>query len=417
MPKESCKGIRIVIVSSHPPWRKGGVETYNYHILSSTKKRMHSINLYLLTYIPGRLKRLLSVRSNMLLWIKVPSILLFNIMLSHNFIGELNTLLKKVLYVLLHMFYLTKGLVRYLPILRSCHVIVSNGALVEMVPVFILAKILKKRFFILWRTGFDEFMKNFAIRALLRVAFREACGVMVNDKELAIYAKMLGSRSVYIRVQDVDTDLFRPQDVQKIRKELRIPMHSFVALFAAPLNKTKMADVFLEAIEQILDVDTSFLFIIIGEGPLETKVIELKRRYPSNILFINRFISREELNKYFNASDIVYGYAGTYYPGRIVLEALSAGRPVLILNKSLHSGGKLKFRIPLPNVFIVEPSSKDLAEFLLRNKNIVLHLSRDRETILKSRYYVVKNHSLEKQLMRDLWLILKATFNSPRRCE
>jgi glycosyltransferase involved in cell wall biosynthesis len=420
----TLKRIRIIIVTSHPPWRKGGVESYNRNILSfltnNNKNIVGSFDIKLITYIPNKFaKKQVVDYSSKVLWISVPSRLLLNIMLSYNIVSKLNTLPRRLIYVLLHIFYLVKGLLKYLPLLKKSDIIVSKGAFVELLPTFVFATLFKKKIFIMWHTNLEFFIKNPILRALLKLMFGRAYGGIFNAIDIAERAKELGLRNSYFRFQDVDVNVFKPLDIWSIRRKLGIPEQAFVVLYAGPLNETKMADIFIEIMGTILRLDRSFIFIIIGEGPLAPKFEELRRLYSSNVIFINNLVSQEELNEYFNASDIVFACADSYYPARIALEALSAGRPVLIPNVSLHDRKRRnKFKIPLPNVFITEVSPKSIALFLLNNKNKISELSRSKENIFNSRNYIVRRYSADKQLKRDLKIVLKTLLKSPKgECE
>jgi len=403
---ETPKRVSVVIVSSHPPYGKGGVESYNRHIMLLSRKLC--LDLKLLTYIPSKFRSFLASKDKVL-WIGVPSTVLYRIMISHNFVGRLNTLLKKVIFVLLHWLFIIKGMFELLPKLSKCHIIISNGAFVEAIPTLLFSILLRKNFFVIWHTSLVDFVKNPIVRTLLKIVFSNACGVLVNGMDIAKYAKYLGARRVYIRVQDVDIWTFKPLNIYEIRDKLGIPPNAVVVLFASPLNEVKMADIFIKAAETILQKDRTFMFIIIGEGPLATDAETLKKQYPNNVVFINGLVPSEKLNEFLNACDIFFGHADTYYPARITLEALSAGRPVVLLDAAVGDRRKrLRFRILLPNIFIVNPTGKDLAEFLLKYKNRILALSRDSKVIIESRNYVVRKHAYEKQLLRDIGIVLRS---------
>jgi len=403
---EINKSPSIIIISSHPPYRKGGVETYGRQIILLSKKLR--LDLKLLTYIPDNLKSFL-VCKDKILWIKVPSPILHNIMLSHNFISKLDTPLRKMLFALLHWLFIMRGMLKYLSKLSKTYVIVSDGAFVEAMPTFLFSVLLRKKFFIIWHTSLANFVENAFVYILLKMVFSKACGVLVNGIDIAKYAKYLGAKRINLRMQDVDIHTFKPLNIYEVRDSLGIPHNAITVLFAAPLNESKMADIFIKAAELALQIDKTFMFIIIGEGPLSVYAEKLKQQYPNNVIFIHGFVSKEKLNEFFNASDIIFGHADSYYPARITLEALSAGRPVVLLNATVgNRKRRIHFRLPLPNVFIVNPTDKDLAKFLIEHKNEILKLSRNSKIIIESRNYIAKNYAYEKQLLRDIYIIIRS---------
>jgi hypothetical protein len=55
---------------------------------------------------------------------------------------------------------------------------------------------------------------------------------------------------------------------------------------------------------------------------------------------------------------------------------------------------------------------------LLNNKNKISELSRSKENIFNSRNYIVRRYSADKQLKRDLKIVLKTLLKSPKgECE
>jgi len=135
-------------------------------------------------------------------------------------------------------------------------------------------------------------------------------------------------------------------------------------------------------------------------------------------LFIDHFVDQQTLNLYINAANIVMGTADLYYPSRITLEALACGTPVLLLNTSIHiekRNESLNFTIPLTNVFVINPSVREIAKFLLLNKKKIYKLGKETDIIKKSRRYVLQNYKPEKIIEKEIFLFVKKVYKDAVR--
>ncbi|MBI3963197.1 MAG: glycosyltransferase family 4 protein [Deinococcus sp.] len=122
----------------------------------------------------------------------------------------------------------------------------------------------------------------------------------------------------------VDQHTFRPLDRVALRAELGWT-EAFVVFFAGRLIEGKGVRVLLEASKCLRDVP-QLLIVLAGDGPLEDVV---KTAAGSNLIFLGR-AGRQDLCRYYNAADLLVvpslhqeGF------GRIILEALSCGLPVV----------------------------------------------------------------------------------------
>ena len=132
----------------------------------------------------------------------------------------------------------------------------------------------------------------------------------------------------------VDQELFHPFSKKESRKKIGENEESFICLFIGRLVKGKGIPELLESADFLKDKMSkpSLKFIIIGDGPFASLVDEASKRQ-TNIRFEGK-VNNNELTKYYNAANVLLvpstheeGY------GRVILEALSCGIPIIATNR------------------------------------------------------------------------------------
>jgi glycosyltransferase involved in cell wall biosynthesis len=104
---------------------------------------------------------------------------------------------------------------------------------------------------------------------------------------------------------------------------------NFIVLFVGRFIWIKGTGLLIEIAKQ---VDRRICFAFIGDGPLTEEIKEASLK-SENILYVGK-IDNKELSVYYNASDIVV--VPSQYEegfGRVTLEALSCGTPVIASNR------------------------------------------------------------------------------------
>ncbi len=132
----------------------------------------------------------------------------------------------------------------------------------------------------------------------------------------------------------VDQEIFHPFSKKESRKKIGENEESFICLFIGRLVKGKGIPELLESADFLKDKMSkpSLKFIIIGDGPFASLVDEASKRQ-TNIRFEGK-VNNNELTKYYNAANVLLvpstheeGY------GRVILEALSCGIPIIATNR------------------------------------------------------------------------------------
>jgi len=154
--------------------------------------------------------------------------------------------------------------------------------------------------------------------------------------------------------QWVNFKIFKPLSHAKCN--IKPPINAaFLALFVGRFIEEKGVRVLLEA---SLRTNPKIAFGFIGEGPL-VKLIRNHGAVQKNIRLFGR-VSRDELVRFYNAADIVVVPSQhEEFFGRVVMEALACGSPVVVSNR-----GNLPNLVENSVGFVVNPTAAALAACL-----------------------------------------------------
>ena len=148
----------------------------------------------------------------------------------------------------------------------------------------------------------------------------------------------------------IDQEVFKPFDKVEAKKKVGWEGR-FVVLFVGRFIDIKGMDVLLEVAESI---DKEICFAFIGDGPLSASIEKVSRRL-NNVMFIGK-VDNHNLPLYYNAADILC-VPSKYEEGfgRVILEALSCGIPVVASNR-----GGIPEAIDRTVGVLVDPTVDDL---------------------------------------------------------
>lgn len=406
--------MHIVIISTHFPPRKGGVETSNVQYLEAIE-RARTIEGSVLTYTcRERPHRLEEFENSKILGIEI-SEKCYEKILDHEILLKLNSPLARLRHFLLHLFLILKGSWFYRRDMKTADHILANGALLETVPSAILALLFRKKFSIRWRATIHDFLTTPILRNVLLLCFNRAEFILVNDEDIQERIRKSLKRDagkVIVRKNPVDTNLFYPIDIETSRNKLHIDSHKFVVLFAALMNWTTYSDILLSVARNILSSRSDFYFIFIGNGELTSECEKLKETYPINIRLEKTLISQEILNLYINAANIVFAKAGVNYPSRLALESISTGTPVMIPNQPItgdlqrdNHHQQLSLNLPNNMINIVDVEMDAIKSFLTSKSKEIAKLKNDDQFRSDCRSFVSGAYSCEPLLDEELNLL------------
>lgn len=206
--------------------------------------------------------------------------------------------------------------------------------------------------------GFD------VIFPLARESRKDLSVIGIEEKKIRFYT------------QWVDQEVFCPKDKILCRRKLGL-CQKFTVLFAGRLIAKKGAAVLAMAAKFLPNIQ----FIILGDGPERENLESIASK---NILLAGEK-SQEEIALFYQAADLI-AVPSLYKEGfaRVVLEALSCGRPVIASNR-----GCLPEMIIDGTGIIIEPTPDNFAKEIknLQNNTIILEkLSKNALKYAKERF-------------------------------
>ncbi len=145
-------------------------------------------------------------------------------------------------------------------------------------------------------------------------------------------------RAVHIIPTGIDVERFHKEninmkDVETIKKELGLNKNDFVLLFIGRLGKEKNIDFILNNFKNLKKQIPTLKFVIVGAGPyLDTlKEIIDKEDIEEDVIFTGR-VQYTQIPNYCHITDIFVTASTTETQGLTVIEAMSAGKPVVCAN-------------------------------------------------------------------------------------
>lgn len=309
--------MRILQLTAHFSPNLGGVETHLDDLVKGLVERKHLVTV--LTYQPltshlpaPRIESRHRVKIIRIPWFK----------------GLFYKLVDKPI---LEFLYLFPGLFAGTFVLlfsQPFNVIHAHGLVAGTVAVF-WGKIFDKRVVISTHSLY-HFPRNGFYRTFVKAVLSQADKCLCLSKKSVEELKALGINSDKIQqfIYWINTDLFKPNRRTNLKRVLGLEK-KFIVLFVGRLIEEKGVKILLHAFKKSKG---NITLIIAGDGPLRDEVAIETQKNP-NIRFAGKLFG-EELVQYYNISDILLvpsihdeGY------GRVVLEALASGTPVIGSNR------------------------------------------------------------------------------------
>lgn len=261
-------------------------------------------------------------------------------------------------------------------------------------------KLMKLPFILNADGGFINEHENFIKRKIKKYYISAADYWLSTGQHTTNYLKYYGARQdkifVYPFTSIYADDLLKCptsyQEKQSLKKELGIHSEKVVISVGQFIHRKGM-DALINAWGMIKDQHNKEL-IIIGEGELkqfyQEKIIEKEL---SNIRIIS-FQKKQDLVKYYKASDLMTLMTREDIWGLVINEALAHGLPVITTDKCIAGLELIKdnengFIIPVDNI---ELASKNI-EFLINNENKLYEFAKD--SLGKTEKYTIENMALK----------------------
>jgi len=217
------------------------------------------------------------------------------------------------------------------------------------------------------------------VLALSYTSKKELLEFGVKDNKVMVYTYWVNQR------------IFKPMNKKRCKKALGLE-NKFVVLFVGRMIELKGTDILLAIAKR----EPKINFVFVGTGPCEESV-ELASLENKNVKFVGK-VENKDLPVFYNAADIL-AVPSKYEEGfgRVILEALSCGTPVVGSNKGsipeavsdkvgiLVSPDERSFRKAIKCLFWDRKKLKELAEGC-RSYAVAKFSQKNASLIMKSYY-------------------------------
>lgn len=228
----------------------------------------------------------------------------------------------------------------------------------------LIYRFITDRPYVIWNEGthFTESRHSF-LRILLRRIMAPFASAFIaagtlSQKYLESLLPKSSKKPFFISYNCVDNQYFS-SSCEKFRKDSefkndfrkRFPVRNI--LFAGQLVERK-------GIAQLLDVYREIVnnfqepigLIIVGQGPLQNYIENMKKENDWEYVFIEKYVSHNEMPRYYAIAD-VFALLSLYDPNPLVVfEALACGVPIIC---SERAGNAVDFIVDGKNGYIVDP--------------------------------------------------------------
>jgi len=358
--------MKILELTCHYFPNVGGVETHLLDLVNVLIKRNYQV--FVLTYQPLTTKAAWNIyeQKNNISVFRIPWIQ-----------GLFYKLIK---YPFMEFLYLLPGLFLLTPIeliFVNPKVIHAHGLVAGFAAVF-WGKLFGKKVVITIHSIYN-FPMSGLYRQFVKLLFNKADYVLCLSKQAADEIISLDVSVNKVKVFTYWIDLNKFRKIANAKDTLHWGK-TFTVLFVGRFVPEKGIRQLLEATKSW---DRKITLGLAGTGPLESEIIEFSRNN-TNINFLG-LIDQEKLPLYYNAADLVIipsvheeGF------GRVILEALACGTPVVAANRGAipeamdESVGEL--------IEITPQNIVKAVNYLYKNQNKLHELSKNTKTFAEQRY-------------------------------
>lgn len=336
---------RVLILSPFFRPNVGGAETHLNDLTEYLRK--HGFYTYVLTYQP------LTTKAKGLAFEKKDNLEIRRISwFGHNFFHKLEPYpILEFLYLFPRLF--TAAFCFMLKNHKKIDVVHAHGfiaAIITRVITIFFPKRAVMSIHAIYNFRERKTMAKFAYWVLFSFA---AIFALAKESKNDLVSAGIDPQKIKICPQWVNQKLFIPRNKIDCQRELNLK-GNFFALFVGRLIEKKGAEILATVAKDLPQIN----FIFVGDGPLYNELEQAEKKQRN--LYVVGSKTQEEIVMFYGASDIVI-IPSLYEEGfaRVVLEALSCGRPVIVSNS-----GCLPEMITDSVGILIEPTKENIHKVL-----------------------------------------------------
>ena len=228
-----------------------------------------------------------------------------------------------------------------------------------------------------------------------KISARRCRHIIAISNDMKKWWEFTGAESSKITVipNGIDTSFFKPYS--NAREHLNLDVNSKIILYAGRLSHEKGLKYLLDAVKNIKKEFKDLQLYIVGEDPEEENLKEYARKLKiDNVVKFRGWISKRELVYFYSAADVVVVPSLSEPFGRVPIEAMACGKPVVGSNV----GGIPDYLNDGVTGFLTEPKNIDA---LSEKIKMILEDKELAERLAENAYnYVLENLTWEKVAKR-----------------
>lgn len=186
--------------------------------------------------------------------------------------------------------------------------------------------------------------RNLISHYMIRRFSNKCQGVVVPTHSAEEYLRVIGvTTNTLVQPTGIDTAYFRVADkdrVAALRRHYGIAEDEIVLLSVSRISREKNITFMLEALAQRRDESQSwsqnrFRFLLVGDGPDRASIeADIRRHELTEEVILVGAVPPEEMVNYYHLGDIFVFASKSETQGMVILEAMSAGLPVVAVRSS-----------------------------------------------------------------------------------
>ncbi|MGM0417371.1 MAG: glycosyltransferase [Thermodesulfobacteriota bacterium] len=181
--------------------------------------------------------------------------------------------------------------------------------------------------------------KNIISHSMIKRFCNKCSGVIVPTYSAEEYLRIIGVKTdLLVQPTGIEYEKFKNPDktgLQKLRKKFNINSET-VLVTASRISEEKNIEFIIHGAAKLKkETDAPFKLLIIGDGPDMEKIKKLINELDlSSQIILTGGVAPEKMNLYYNLGDIFVFASKSETQGLVILEAMSAGLPVVAVRSS-----------------------------------------------------------------------------------
>jgi len=179
----------------------------------------------------------------------------------------------------------------------------------------------------------------------------------VNEKNKRQLEKLCTKRDILIESIPVPSEMYSPDKYRSLSRRIRNKIlknkKDFIILFVGRLVPVKKIEELIQVFSEIRKQYKNAYLLIVGDGPYKAKLQKLAKDLGDNQIIFEGYVDEDNILAYYGAADIFVNPAHVEPYGRVYIEAMSAGLPVVTTSGAGAVQDKLC--IHEVNSLIIEP--------------------------------------------------------------